>query len=44
MVCNSKFTKSLIDQIVFMKCKFVIYRKCMIDRELLKSVLFELIE
>lgn len=28
-VCNSKFTKTLIDQIVFIKSKFVIYRKCM---------------
>ncbi len=43
-VCNSKFTKILIDQIVFIKCKFVIYRKRMIGHELLKSVLFELIE
>lgn len=40
MVCNSKFTKILIDKIIFIKCKFVIYRKRMIDRELLKSVLF----
>ncbi|CAK3350070.1 hypothetical protein VCRA2127O344_20775 [Vibrio crassostreae] len=43
-VCNSKFTKILIDQIIFIKSKFVIYRKRMIGRELLKSVLFELIE
>ena len=28
-VCNSKFTKVLIDQIVFIKFKFVIYRKRM---------------
>lgn len=40
MVCNSKFTKALIEQIVFIKCKFVIYRKRMIGRDLLKSVLF----
>ncbi len=43
-VCNSNFTEALIDKIVFIKCKFVIYRKRMIGRELLKSVLFESIE
>ncbi len=44
MVCNSKFTRILIDQIVFIKSKFIIYRKCMKGRELLKSALFESIE
>jgi hypothetical protein len=39
-VCNSKFTKILIYQIVFIKPRFVIYRKRMIGRELLKSDLF----
>lgn len=40
MVCNPKFTKALIDQIVFIKSNFIIYRNLMMDRELLKSVLF----
>ena len=44
MVCNSKFTKVLIDQIVFRKFNFVIDRKRMKGRELLKSALFESIE
>ena len=43
-VCNSKFTKVLIDQIVFIKSNFIIYRKRMKGRELLKTALFELIE
>lgn len=43
-VCNSKFTKVLIDQIVFIKFNFVIDRKRMKGRELLKSALFESIE
>ncbi len=44
MVCNSKFTKFLVDQIVFIKSNFIIYRKHMKARELLKSALFESIE
>ena len=43
-VCNSKFTKTLIDQIVFIKSNFIIYRKRMKGRELLKPALFESIE
>ncbi len=40
MVCNSKFTKHLIDQIVFIKSNFIIYRKRMKGRELLNPALF----
>ncbi len=40
MVCNSKFTKALIDQIVFIKSYFIIYRKRMKGRKLLKTALF----
>lgn len=43
-VCNSKFTKTIIDQIVFIKSNFIVYRKRMIGSELLKSALFEFIE
>ncbi len=43
-VCNSKFTKILIDQITFIKSNFIIYRKRLKGRELLKTALFELIE
>ncbi len=40
MVCKSKFTKILIDQIVFIKSNFIIYRNSMMGRELLNPALF----